>query len=314
MQLTGENIYVRPVKEEDVDALLKLELKNKDLFQLFTELRDESFYTDQGQLDRINNAVKSMKKDQSYLFLIYLKGSNEVIGEVMLFEVARQNLQSCWIGYSIDKDHNGKGYMTEAVKLVVNYAFKELDLHRIEAGVMPHNTGSIKVLLKAGFHKEGLAKKSVKINGHWEDHVMLAIVNEETQDEVNKKVKRHNPRSIAPPMGPYTHLTTVPKGADLLVFSGQVGMDVHGNLPSEMNEQIRNTLQNIKCVLEEESVSADHIIKINIWATEEVDWDYFDNVWEEFHGGTPPAMTMSYVPALAVSTLKIEIEAWAAKW
>jgi ribosomal-protein-alanine N-acetyltransferase len=77
----------------------------------------------------------------------------------------------------LDKDHNGKGYTTQAVKLIVKHAFEELKLHRIEAGVMPHNIGSIRVLEKAGFHKEGLARKNVKINGKWEDHEVLAILN-----------------------------------------------------------------------------------------------------------------------------------------
>jgi [ribosomal protein S5]-alanine N-acetyltransferase len=98
----------------------------------------------------------------------------------MLTEVVRSNLQSCWIGYFLDKEHNGKGYMTEAVKLVVEYAFKDLNLHRIEAGVMPHNIGSMNVLLKAGFHKEGIAKKNVKINGTWENHQILAIINDKS--------------------------------------------------------------------------------------------------------------------------------------
>jgi ribosomal-protein-alanine N-acetyltransferase len=71
--------------------------------------------------------------------------------------------------------------MTEAVRLVVSYAFNELKLHRLEAGVMPHNIGSIKVLEKSGFHKEGIAKKNVKINGRWEDHQVLAIVNDNVE-------------------------------------------------------------------------------------------------------------------------------------
>ncbi|CAH8715402.1 GNAT family N-acetyltransferase [Paenibacillus melissococcoides] len=73
--------------------------------------------------------------------------------------------------------------MTEAVKLVVRHAFDKLDFHRIEAGVMPHNIGSIKVLLKAGFHKEGIAKQNVKIHGRWEDHQTLAIINEDDTRE-----------------------------------------------------------------------------------------------------------------------------------
>lgn len=199
MQLNGKDIYVKLVEETDVDSLLGLEVKNKDFFQLYSGTREESFYTFQGQLERVKAAVEAIKEDKGSLFLICLKESKDVIGEVMLSEVVRGNLQSCWIGYFLDKEYNGRGYMTEAVKLVVDYAFQELDFHRIEAGVMPHNKGSIKVLLKAGFHKEGIAKKNVKINGHWEDHQTLAIVNEETTSQEIKKVKRYNPTNVALP-------------------------------------------------------------------------------------------------------------------
>ncbi|MBY0086379.1 GNAT family N-acetyltransferase [Brevibacillus brevis] len=314
MQGNGENIYVRLVQESDAQSLLALEMRNRDFFQNFTGTREETFYTLEGQIDRIKSALALKEEDRGYFFVIAKKGQDEIIGEVILSEVVRENLQSCWIGYFLDKAHNGKGYMTEAVKLVVAYAFETLGLHRLEAGVMPHNIGSIKVLLKAGFHKEGIAKKNVKINGRWEDHQTLAIVKEEQTDQVKPQVQRKNPGSVAPPMGAYTHLTVVPKGADLLVLSGQVGMDIHGELPTGMKEQVENTLQNILRNFESESVSADHIIKINIWATEQMDWKHFNQVWEKFHGGTPPAMTMSYVPALAVPSLKVEIEAWAAKW
>ncbi|WP_409175321.1 GNAT family N-acetyltransferase [Brevibacillus fortis] len=314
MQGNGENIYVRLVQEADAQSLLALEVRNRDFFQNFTGTREEAFYTLEGQIDRIKNAMALKEEDRGYVFVIAKKGQDEIIGEVILSEVVRENLQSCWIGYFLDKEHNGKGYMTEAVKLVVAYAFETLGLHRLEAGVMPHNIGSIKVLLKAGFHKEGIAKKNVKINGRWEDHQTLAIVKEEQTDQVKPMVQRKNPSTVASPMGPYTHLTVVPKGADLLVLSGQVGMDLHGELPTDMKEQVENTLQNILRNFESESVTADHIIKINIWATEEMDWKHFNQVWEKFHGGTPPAMTMSYVPALAVPSLKVEIEAWAAKW
>ncbi|RXZ83888.1 GNAT family N-acetyltransferase [Paenibacillaceae bacterium] len=314
MRLNGENIYVKLVEESDADSLLTLEVENRAFFQLFTGLREASFYTYQGQLDRIRSAMKLANEMNGYVFLVVLQQSNQVIGEVTLSEVVWENLQSGWIGYFLDRDHNGKGYMTEAVKLVVQYAFEELKLHRIEAGVMPHNAGSIKVLLKAGFHKEGIARKNVNINGKWEDHQTLAIVRKESSCAETKQVHRKNPSVIAPPIGPYTHLTIVPKGADLFVLSGQVGTDADGNLPSDMNEQIANTFQNIAQIFNSESVLLSDIIKINIWATDDMDWDFFNAEWVKFHGGTPPAMTMSYVPSLALPSLKVEIEAWAAKW
>ena len=168
-------IEVRLIKEQDAKDLLALELQNMEFFQLYTGKRDEHFYTLDGQQERIDRAVASAAEDTGYYFVILLNG--DIIGIIMLTEVVRWNLQSCWIGYFLDKKQNGKGYMTEAVRKVVNIAFNELKFHWLEAGVMPHNLGSIKVLLKAGFHKEGIAKQNVKINGKWQDHQTLAIIN-----------------------------------------------------------------------------------------------------------------------------------------
>lgn len=117
------------------------------------------------------------KKDIEYRFGIFQINNDVLLGTIGLFHVFRGPSQSATLGYSLDQEHNGKGYTTEAVNLVVNYAFEILNLHRIEAGVMPNNIGSMRVLEKAGFHKEGIAIKNVEINGRWEDHQMLAILN-----------------------------------------------------------------------------------------------------------------------------------------
>ncbi|WP_018756306.1 GNAT family N-acetyltransferase [Paenibacillus terrigena] len=184
MLIHGTNIDIKLVGVSDAQALLALQVKNKDFFQVFSGKRDEHFYTYQGQVDRILNTLESQKNGTRYLFLIQSRNTGELIGEVMLYKVVRENLESCGIGYTLDQDQNGKGYMTEAVKLVVNYAFTELKLHRIEAGVMPHNTGSIKVMQKAGFTQEGLARKNVNINGRWEDHLTFAILEEDVIGQI----------------------------------------------------------------------------------------------------------------------------------
>ncbi|MDQ0418493.1 ribosomal-protein-alanine N-acetyltransferase [Croceifilum oryzae] len=178
MKVQGEKVYIKLVEEEDVDALLKFEIKNRDFFQPFFRRQEDFDYTLQGQLEIVKKAIENVQADQGYFFLIYLQESNELIGKVMLNRIMRLHLQSCWIGYTLDQDYNGRGYMSEAVKLAVDYAFQELNLHRVEAAVLPHNVGSISVLLKNGFHKEGIARKNLKINGNWEDHQILAIIHE----------------------------------------------------------------------------------------------------------------------------------------
>ena len=81
------------------------------------------------------------------------------------------------MGYQIDQAYANRGYTTQALALIIDYAFNTLDLHRLEAGVMPANIGSIKVLEKNGFIKEGLVRKNVKINGRWEDHYLYGLLN-----------------------------------------------------------------------------------------------------------------------------------------
>jgi len=305
-----QEIFIRQLELSDAEDLLKLEVENRDFFQLYSPLKDEKFYTIDGQVERIEKNVLLTKQDSVYSFGIFLTDSKQLIGNVTLSEVARGNYQSCWIGYYLDRKHNGKGYMTKAVKLVVDYGFNELKLHRIEAGVMPHNIRSIKVLEKAGFHKEGIAIENVKINGRWENHQTLAIVNNE---EYNSKVIRKNPLGIALPMGEYTHLTIVPSEAELIVSSGQVGIDIEGNIPDSVEKQFQIALENTITLLKSENINTDGIIKVNIWLTETVDKEVFVDIYKKFHNGSSPSMTLAYVSALGTPDLKVELEVWAAR-
>ncbi|MDN4522892.1 GNAT family N-acetyltransferase [Fictibacillus fluitans] len=173
---SGSNIYIRPLTGEDSEPLLDLENRNKDFFERFSMSRSDEFYTLDYQQHRIKEFQQRQKNDTGYDFGIFTK-EGKLIGTISLFHVMRGSLQSAFIGYFLDKEQNGKGFTTEAVKLIVEFAFHEVNLHRIEAGVMPHNAGSIRVLEKAGFHIEGMALKNVKINGQWEDHQVLALIN-----------------------------------------------------------------------------------------------------------------------------------------
>lgn len=175
--MKDENIHLRTFKTSDAQAMLKLQKENRDFFEQFAMTRSRYFYTIEGQLERIKKANKNMKQDEDYYFGIFENGENTLVGTINLFHILRGSSQSAVIGYFLDKKYNGKGFTTEATRLIVNYAFDELKLHRIEAGVQPHNIGSIRVLEKAGFHQEGIAQKNTKINGKWEDHQVLAIIN-----------------------------------------------------------------------------------------------------------------------------------------
>jgi ribosomal-protein-alanine N-acetyltransferase len=66
--------------------------------------------------------------------------------------------------------------MTAAVRAVVPFVFDSLELHRLEAACLPENTASMRLLERVGFKREGLARRYLRINGDWRDHVLYALL------------------------------------------------------------------------------------------------------------------------------------------
>lgn len=92
------------------------------------------------------------------------------------------------IGYRILPEERGKGYCTEAVKIMVDYLFLSRNIVRIESQANPENVASWKVLEKAGFTKEGVIRKSVFARGKWLDGVLYSILREEWKEPKILKV------------------------------------------------------------------------------------------------------------------------------
>lgn len=130
---------------------------------------------------------------------------------------------------------------------------------------------------------------------------------------MNESIIRSNPSTMPKPVGNYTHITKIPRGAELFVTSGQIGTDLEGNLPPEFNQQVKNTFANIRSVLRSEDLDSSHIIKVNVWATEKIDWDFLYAEWDKLFGSDYPAMTIGYLSELGLPEIKLEIELWAAR-
>jgi ribosomal-protein-alanine N-acetyltransferase len=98
---------------------------------------------------------------------------------VNLNNVVRGALQSGTIGYWIDQRHAGKGYVAESVVVLTQFAFEQLQLHRLEICIVPRNANSRRVMEKLEYRCEGLAERFLEIAGVWEDHLRFAITLEE---------------------------------------------------------------------------------------------------------------------------------------
>ncbi|GIO05883.1 hypothetical protein J31TS6_19110 [Brevibacillus reuszeri] len=128
------------------------------------------------------------------------------------------------------------------------------------------------------------------------------------------KVTRKNPETVAPPIGAYSHLSILPRDAEVLFLAGQIGAELDGTIPDKVEDQFRNALANVANILKSEGLTPDSILKINFWFTEAPDRPQFLAIWNEFRGDdTPPPTTLAYVSALAQPAIKVEVEAWAAR-
>lgn len=118
-------------------------------------------------------------QDRFYEFGVFRKDDGVLIGTVSLMDVSRQIFQNAYLGYRIFNNHWGQGYATEACKAALEIAFKELKLHRVEAGIAPANKASLKVAKKIGLRKEGLSLRRLFVHGAWTDLVLYCGTCEE---------------------------------------------------------------------------------------------------------------------------------------
>lgn len=156
-------------------------LRNRDFFKPWNPRTRQTFYSLKFQREKMNQEWQQHLEKRLLKFWIFEKGDHKlekIIGHVAFSNIVWGGFRSCFLGYSIDQDYNGRGYATEAVGKGVTCVFQVLRLHRIEANIMPRNQGSIRVVEKLGFEYEGASPKYLKIDGIWEDHLHYVVRNQ----------------------------------------------------------------------------------------------------------------------------------------
>jgi ribosomal-protein-alanine N-acetyltransferase len=156
--------------------MLDLRAGNREHFLTGEPLRDDSWFTLTAQRRALDVIVAERAAGTREVFGIVEDGT--IVGYVSLSQIFRGAFQSCFLGYAVDRAHNGRGLATAAVGQAVEHAW-DMGLHRVQANVIPTNLGSQRVLLKNGFRQEGTALRYLHIGGRWADHHMFAKTVEE---------------------------------------------------------------------------------------------------------------------------------------
>jgi ribosomal-protein-alanine N-acetyltransferase len=170
---------IRLPKEQDALRLQEYQVVNKAFFKPWMP----TYTLNQFNLDYVEASIVVMldyyQKGELLPFLILHPITEEVIGTITYSQIQRGVAQYCCVGYKVSEKWNGKGIATETLNATNRHVFEVLKLHRIEANIMPVNKGSIRVVEKLNFEKEGLCKGLLKIDGHWQDHFRFGLINPE---------------------------------------------------------------------------------------------------------------------------------------
>ncbi|GAA0731186.1 GNAT family protein [Clostridium malenominatum] len=172
--LEGRKISLKILTPEDAEQILEYYINNKEHLEPYEPSREKDFYTLAFQRRTLVESYKQFLNGSAVNFGIYKK--DRFIGKIRLSNIIEGAFRNCFVGYSIDKGEQGNGYMKDALKLIIEYAFNDLNLHRVEASTLTDNVKSQGVLRSCGFNEIGLNKDYLYINGRWRDHITFSKV------------------------------------------------------------------------------------------------------------------------------------------
>jgi ribosomal-protein-alanine N-acetyltransferase len=168
-------VSVKLLSIDDADSLFEFEVENRSYFDTIGLSRSDAYYNRTSFQEILENLVAEQEKDIHYMYLV-MNVQGEVIGRVNLTDVIKEPLSKAELGYRIGEKHQGKGYATAAVKLIVKEASLVHKLHRIEAGTSPQNIGSQIVLIKNGFLFVGKYSQYIMQGEDWVDSLLFEKV------------------------------------------------------------------------------------------------------------------------------------------
>jgi ribosomal-protein-alanine N-acetyltransferase len=128
---------------------------------------------------RYRGYIERIAEGRVHGFFVGRIEDNAFLGVININDPILGGFRSASLGYYVNAEYARRGYMSEALALVLDYAFTTLQLHRLEANIQPHNEASRALVQRLGFRKEGFSPAFLQIDGVWRDHERWAILAEE---------------------------------------------------------------------------------------------------------------------------------------
>ena len=170
--IVGKKLYLRPLEKSDINETYLRWINDAEVTKYMTTGIFPS------NMEKLKEYFDHMNSPNHVILAIADKKSDKHIGNIALNDIDWVN-RIANLGIMLgDKKFWGKGYGTEATKLIVDYAFDKLNLHRLWLGVLAEHFAAIRVYERAGFKVEGRLRQELYLEGEYNDKVIMGMVNE----------------------------------------------------------------------------------------------------------------------------------------
>ncbi len=176
VRLEGPRLYLRPPQERDWQSYAEVRASSRGFLEPWEPLWVDDALSRETYNRRLRRYGLDWRDDAGYSFFLFRQSDERLLGGIGLSNVRRGVSQTATLGYWIGAEYARQRFMSEAAALIIDHAFGDLQLHRIEAACLQHNEASRRLLLRCGFTLEGTARRYLRINGDWHDHLLFALI------------------------------------------------------------------------------------------------------------------------------------------
>ncbi len=177
----GAHVALRTPEMQDYEAWAELRSRSSAFLKPWEPTWPADDLTRMAFRKRIKGYERHIAEGRAMPMFMFRKTDGVLVGGVTLSNIRRGAALAGTLGYWIGQPYARRGYASDGVRIIVKHSFGVLGLHRVEAACLATNTPSRRLLTRCGFQEEGVARRYLKINGAWRDHVLYARLDDDPE-------------------------------------------------------------------------------------------------------------------------------------
>ena len=179
LNIESGRVCLRPLKQGDWSEWASLREDSREFLVPWEPTWPHDALSRSAFRRRVRAYDREWQQGTGYSLIVARREDEALLGGVTLSNLRRGVAQCGSLGYWIGARHAQQGYMTEGLGGMLTFCFENLGLHRVEAACLPSNAASKALLLRMAFSEEGYARRYLRINGKWQDHILFALLRDD---------------------------------------------------------------------------------------------------------------------------------------